>query len=235
MPSTTKDEFEAVYAVPLHCEGCVDSVKKVLTSLEGISKLDIDLKSQKVTVFGSTAPSKIIDSIQTIGKDAIIRGAGTSNSAAVCILESFDNNDKLMPVKGLARIVSINPDEILVDLTMNGVEKGKYYPSFRESGNIWKGALSTGKSIYDFGSVEAIEKEGNLFKCQEFLKVPMNLNNLIGRSLVISNEKDKVSSESLCGVIARSAGVWENDKYVCSCTGKTIWQERTDAVQKGIK
>ena len=33
----------------------------------------------------------------------------------------------------------------------------------------------------------------------------------------------------LAGVIARSAGAWTNDKTVCSCSGKTQWQEAAAA------
>jgi len=36
------------------------------------------------------------------------------------------------------------------------------------------------------------------------------------------------------GVVARSAGVWENEKVVCGCSGKTVWEERGDAVKRGM-
>lgn len=36
------------------------------------------------------------------------------------------------------------------------------------------------------------------------------------------------------GVVARSAGAWENSKVVCSCSGKTVWEEREEMVSKGI-
>jgi copper chaperone for superoxide dismutase len=39
---------------------------------------------------------------------------------------------------------------------------------------------------------------------------------------------------TLVGVIARSAGVWDNDKMVCSCSGKNVWQERQEQVVKGM-
>ncbi|KAH3677972.1 hypothetical protein OGATHE_000627 [Ogataea polymorpha] len=220
MPTAVENEFE--------------SVTEALKPVHGISKLDVDLEAQKITVKGHAAPSKIIEAIQKTGKDAIIRGTGKPNSAAVAILESFDEADKQAPVKGLARMVATSPDEMYVDLTLSGVKKGTYYPSIRESGNIFKGALTTGKSIYDFPPIEAKTRDGELYKCQEFVKVPLGISGLIGRSLVVSHEPKNVFWESLCGVIARSAGAWENDKYVCSCTGKTIWQERVDAVGRGI-
>ena len=39
---------------------------------------------------------------------------------------------------------------------------------------------------------------------------------------------------AVIGVVARSAGVWENSKVVCACSGKTVWEEREEMVSKGI-
>ncbi|CRK29998.1 hypothetical protein BN1708_005123 [Verticillium longisporum] len=44
----------------------------------------------------------------------------------------------------------------------------------------------------------------------------------------------KNDADTLVGVVARSAGMWDNDKTVCSCTGKTLWEERQDEVKKGM-
>ncbi|QPG77389.1 hypothetical protein FOA43_004802 [Brettanomyces nanus] len=251
MPSTEIEPFETVYNVPLSCDSCVESVTKAVEGLGNIRSVKCDIPNKRVTVIGSSAPSQIVEAIQSTGRDAIIRGTGKPNSAAVSILESFDPHDKPAPVKGLARFVSINPTDVLIDLTMSGVEKGTYYPSIRSSGNLSEGALSCGELIKQLPSITADEaektdcgscscKEGTCeknsitYKSHEFVKVPLNISDLIGRSLVISKEPKKVFIDSLCGVIARSAGAWENDKYVCSCTGKTVWQERVDATKRGI-
>jgi len=29
-----------------------------------------------------------------------------------------------------------------------------------------------------------------------------------------------------CGIIARSSGLFENDKKICACDGVTLWEER---------
>ena len=60
---------------------------------------------------------------------------------------------------------------------------------------------------------------------------------MIGRSIVVSRKTeqfDKEDPDTLVGVIARSAGVWDNDKTVCSCSGKTVWEERTEQTSKGM-
>lgn len=44
---------------------------------------------------------------------------------------------------------------------------------------------------------------------------------LIGRGVCVSN-----GSEKACGVIARSAGIFQNYKRICLCSGKVLWNER---------
>lgn len=243
------NSFEIVLQVPLECQSCVESISTALKALPGISKYDINLNSNLVTTEGSIPPSTIVKAIQATGRDAIVRGTGKPNSAAVCILESFDEKDLQNPVKGLARIVSVGPGDVFIDLTVNGLPKGVYYPSIRSSGNLSAGALSTGSLFYDLNEINVetpsdesttinaigASKELKSYSGQEFLHADLDVNNLIGRSIILSRLKDKVSPDSLCGVIARSAGIWENDKQVCSCSGKTVWQERSDAILKGIK
>lgn len=247
---TVNNEFEMLFAVPLECQSCVYSVSNALSSVKGVTKFDVDLQNNLVTTVGSVAPSQIVKTIQTTGKDAIIRGTGKPNSAAVCILESFNKDDIANPVKGLARIVSVAENDVVVDLTVNGLGAGTYYPSIRSSGNLSQGALSTGKLFYDLGLISVTEplsqetvinSDGahqepihDLYAGQSFLQAKLKVSDLIGRSIVLSRLQDSITDDSICGVIARSAGVWENDKQVCSCSGKTVWQERGDAKKRGV-
>lgn len=244
--------FDIVFAVPMECQSCVESITKALQPLQGLNSFDINLKDKIVTTNGSLPPSQIVRAIQSTGKDAIIRGTGQPNSAAVCILESFDPKDSHQPVKGLARIVSVGDNDLFIDLSVNGLPKGTYYPSIRESGNLSKGALSTGGLFYQLAPVEVTTKSSpstvipslgasdeasnanNSYAGQSFLHANLNINELIGRSVILSRLKEETASDSLCGVIARSAGIWENNKEVCSCSGKSVWQERADVLSKGL-
>lgn len=134
-------------------------------------------------------------------------------------------------------MVASNEESLLVDITLDGLEKGTYYPSFRTSGDISQGAESTGASIFDFQPVTVaspLNDGSNLFSGQSFQSAPLKVVDLIGRGFVI-NKGNKIHKDSLAGVVARSAGVWENDKQVCSCSGKTIWQERSDAHNHGLQ
>lgn len=235
--STMSQVFETVYNVPLTCQSCVDSVSKELLKNEGITNVKCDLATQTVSVEGSTPPSQIIESIQNTGRDAIVRGTGKPNSAVVCILEDFTkevsdlSGQQDRDVYGLARLISTKVDEMFVDLTLTGMKpNGEYYASIRSSGDLSRGPLSTGKSIFTLPKVSCDETG----KCQQYVSVPFGIDSLIGRAVTVSPNSTKVFMDSMTGVIARSAGAWENDKYVCSCTGKNIWQEREKAKDRGI-
>lgn len=81
------------------CEGCVKSISNSLHSLEGshlpkpaqthlhqadlatgINKVEANLKDQLVFIEGTAPPSSIVTAIESTGRDAILRGSGTTNS-----------------------------------------------------------------------------------------------------------------------------------------------------------
>ncbi|KAB8215223.1 superoxide dismutase [Aspergillus novoparasiticus] len=244
------EPFQTTFAVPMTCEGCVKDISSTLNKLDGINKVDASLKDQLVFIEGTAPPSSIVSAIQATGRDAILRGSGTSNSSAVCILETHANS---VPnkIRGLARMVQVSSNMTLVDLTINGLAPGKYWATVREAGDISQGAASTG-GIWEalkatvlgsetakeprgvFGTVDVDEKgRGNVF-----LDRPLAVWEMIGRSMVVSKSKEgpfrKEDPNTLVGVIARSAGVWDNDKMVCSCSGKNVWQERQEQVSQGM-
>ncbi|ODQ64762.1 superoxide dismutase 1 copper chaperone [Nadsonia fulvescens var. elongata DSM 6958] len=229
------DAFTSTYSIPLECDKCCESVKKAINTVSGVTQVNCDLAKQFVSVTGFAAPSQIVKSVQAIGKDAIVRGTGEPNSAAVCIFESFDPKDRNSPVKGLARIVAVSPTQTLFDITLNGLPKGTYYPTIRQSGNTYKGGETMGSLYADLGIVEVNEPTSSgLYSGQSFLKKELQITDIIGRGIAVSSRPNELDSSSVVGVLARSAGVWENDKSVCSCSGKTLWQERQDAIEKGV-
>lgn len=221
----------------MHCQGCANSVKSAVQTLSGFKSISIDLSSEQVSITGSTAPSQIVKTIRAIGKDAIVRGAGGLNSAAVAILESHDPSQILdgttaSAVMGLTRIVSVSESKTLFDITLSTIPAGKYYADIRTSGNISEGALSTGSVLCSLGEIE-VEKDGDSTSGQSFVTRNLKISEIIGRSITVSRS-EHADKSSLVGVIARSAGIWQNDKTVCSCSGKTVWQERQDAIKRGV-
>ncbi|KAL1967053.1 hypothetical protein VTN77DRAFT_3577 [Rasamsonia byssochlamydoides] len=241
------EPFQTTFAVPMTCEDCVKDISESIYKLKGINKVEARLKDQLVLVEGTAAPSSIVAAIQGTGRDAILRGSGTSNSAAVCILET---HSETVPnkIRGLARMVQVSSNMTLVDLTINGLSPGRYWATVRETGDISEGASSTG-GIWEalktkvlgreeprgvFGTVD-VDKKG---KGNVFLDQPVAVWEMIGRSMVVSKNKEgpfrKDDPDTIVGVIARSAGVWDNEKMVCSCSGKNVWEERKEQVSKGM-
>lgn len=233
------DSFQCVYAVPMECKSCVDSVSSALNKMQGVSHYDIDLSTQLVAITGCIAPSTIVKAMQSIGKDAIIRGSGANDqSAAVAILETATFTESTKNVKGLARMVAVGPNKLIIDLTISGISQpGIYYPSIRSTGNITFQGLLRSKPFKQLDPISVSSNSDGVQQGQAFLKVDgLSIPEIIGRGFAVSKEKTcfKDDDRSLVGVIARSAGVWLNDKEVCSCTGKNIWQERKDALKHGV-
>lgn len=167
--------------------------------------------------------------------------------AAVCILETHSESvpDK---VRGLTRMVQVSPNLTLFDLTIRGLPAGRYQATVREAGDISRGAESTGgiwETLKDtlgigratrgqLGTVD-VGKDGT---GSVFIDKPVAIWEIIGRSMVVSNKPEGTfrmeDADTLVGVIARSAGVWDNDKTVCSCSGKNVWEERKEQLGKGM-
>jgi len=261
----------------MHCDGCAKSVSDALFKLPGITKVEPNVKDQLVAIEGTAPPSAIVEAIQETGKDAILRGSGSSNGAAVSILETFHDDGTQGPssvrvpssilggdaipnrmVRGLARMVQVNDTTTLVDLTIHGIAPGLYRATIREYGDLKDGAESTGpvwsglstalteetKKLVPRGNLGTVEIGPN-GRGSVFLSHPFQIWEAIGHALAVSplgqgNGGDdglgvlKNDKDTVVGVIARSAGMWDNDKTVCSCTGKTLWEERKDETAKGM-
>ena len=53
----------------------------------------------------------------------------------------------------------------------------------------------------------------------------VKLSDIIGRSLVVTDGVNR-NERLVCGIIARSSGLFENPKTICACDGVSIWDER---------
>ena len=156
-------------------------------------------------------------------------------------------------VRGLARLVQVSPTVTLVDLALQGLAAGRYRATIREFGDIKHGAASTGRVWSRAGHGNAKNGGHSLpsgllghvevgvdGRGSGFLDKDFQIWEVIGRALLVSPDEGSLDTimgndnDTVVGVIARSAGMWDNDKTVCSCTGKTLWEERKDEVAKGM-
>ena len=232
------------------CDSCISSVRSALLSLPGIQSTNFSLSNKLVTTTGTTAPSAIVSAIQSTGRTAILRGSGTGdNTAAVCILETPANvplkKGDISSVRGLVRLIELDQRITMVDLTVSGLEEGLYQASFRQSGDVSGGVGSVGGIFRGFEG----EREGDIGEVRvdkdgrgEMVgEVDWRVWEVVGRGLVVekvgqggNGEGAQPANDSVLGVVARSAGVWENEKVVCGCSGKTVWEEREEMVGKGM-
>lgn len=238
--------FETLFAVPMHCDSCVKDISNSLHKLDGITKVEGNLKDQLVSIVGTAAPSAIVSAIKATGRDAILRGSGGTDSAAVCILETHSPNVS-NKVRGLARMVQVSDALTLVDLAIRGLAPGMYRVTVRRTGDISQGVVTAG-TIWNDTNQNSLQPKGEFGivsvgsdgACSVFFDKHIQIWEMIGRSMVVTRQEEQEGwlrendENTLVGVIARSAGVWDNDKTVCSCSGKTIWEERMDEVEKGM-
>ncbi|KAL9597351.1 MAG: hypothetical protein Q9219_005217 [cf. Caloplaca sp. 3 TL-2023] len=242
--------YEATFSVPLECDSCVSDIKSALSKIGGVSSTSFSIPSRLVTITSTSPPSTLISTIQSTGRDAILRGSGKPNSAAVCILEVPPSSSVTTttstalskydsPVRGLARLIQLSDQLTLLDLTLSSLPKGRYIVSVRKTGDISQGSASLGpvyegedasrKREGELGVIDVDDKgRGNLIG-----EVGWRVWELVGRGMCVERTEGSGGDE-VVGVIARSAGVWENEKVVCGCSGKTVWEEREEMVGKGM-
>lgn len=80
-----------------------------------------------------------------------------------------------------------------------------------------------GKQYGDLGDIVAKSNGRSTFRLEnKIVKLP----ELIGRSLVISKTQRDDEKRISCGIIARSAGLFQNTKTICACSGASIWDEK---------
>ncbi|KAI8822502.1 superoxide dismutase [Fimicolochytrium jonesii] len=212
-PALLKVPLKTEFAVDLHCGSCEETVKKASVIIESV-----------------TPPSLLFNALRSTGLGTVLKGQTSATGAqhigaAVCIFECFTgakgwaqhNN------KGLARMVQLDNDTCLFDVTVDGMPPGEHSVSIHECGDISGGCESTGKALKQLGRVIVdAQGRGDLVLEERDVKVW----DVIGRSIVIDKlNRGRASGEATCGIIARSAGVFENPKTVCSCDGKTLWEE----------
>jgi copper chaperone for superoxide dismutase len=204
--------------VTMECQDCVDSVSNVLSTIPGVHNFRVSLENQSVFVDGTAAPSKITTALRDTGRAAILRGSGESGDglgAAVCILDYNRSDSPRQDVRGLARIVQLpsNPPRTFVEVTMASYPTGMYDIIVHETGNLTNGVASAGKPLRVLGKIQVDDKGWGQWSGE------------VDGLEVWQVAGHAISVDKVAGVVARSAGVWENVKKVCACSGRTIWEE----------
>uniref|UniRef100_A0ACD5V3T0 Uncharacterized protein n=1 Tax=Avena sativa TaxID=4498 RepID=A0ACD5V3T0_AVESA len=225
---TELPDLTTEFMVDMKCEGCVTAVKNRLQTLEGIKNLEVDLNNQVVRVLGSLPVKTMLDALHQTGRDARLIGQGNPDDFLVSAAVAEFKGPVIF---GVVRLAQVNMELARVEATFSGLSPGKYGWSINEFGDLTRGAESTGKvynppdylsdkPLGDLGTLEARENgEAQFSGPKEKLRVV----DLIGRSIALYATEDR-SDPGIAAVVARSAGVGENYKKLCTCDGVTIWE-----------
>eukprot|EP00250_Pteridium_aquilinum_P011806 c20316_g1_i1 orf=56-1054(+) len=219
------------FMVDMKCEGCVSSVRKRLEPLDGVRKVDIDLPNQVVRVQGTASLKALNEALEQTGRKARLIGQGASdyvhNAATVAEFKGPD-------IFGVVRIVQVSMELARIEANFSGLSEGYHGWSINNYGDLTRGAASTG-GIYNPSSVNGTthsEPVGDLGVLEvdatgkaEYsgFKPMLKVSDLPGRALVLYGSEDKSEPGIAAAVIARSAGVGENYKKLCTCDGTVIW------------
>ncbi|XP_063699370.1 copper chaperone for superoxide dismutase [Culicoides brevitarsis] len=211
---TTKIEF----AVQLNGSNADEEIK---SALKDVGTVEINKNLGSVIIETSSTPwSEIQSKIEATGRRAVLTGFG--GQSCVSIIDTGKSS-----LKGVVRICNVSESSgSVIDGVVDGLQANrKYRFNIHECGDLSEGCQSVG-GVFKPSQIEEkiVEADANGRLSFRILDKNLNVPDLIGRSVVIS-EKD--SDERLgCGIIARSAGIFQNSKKICACDGVTIWSER---------
>ncbi|KAL5215397.1 hypothetical protein ABZP36_006798 [Zizania latifolia] len=226
---TALPELMTEFMVDMKCEGCVTAVKNKLKTLEGIKNIEVDLNNQVVRVLGSLPVRTMLDALHQTGRDARLIGQGNPNDFLVSAAVAEFKGPVIF---GVVRLAQVNMELARVEAIFSGLSPGKHGWSINEFGDLTRGAESTGKvynpsdylstkPLGDLGTLEAGENGETQFSAS---KEKLKIVDLIGRSIALYATEDRSDPGIAAAVIARSAGVGENYKKLCTCDGVTIWE-----------
>ncbi|XP_028762786.1 copper chaperone for superoxide dismutase, chloroplastic/cytosolic [Neltuma alba] len=218
------------YMVDMKCEGCVNAVKNKLQSVNGVKNVEVDLSNQVVRILGSTPVKTMTEALEQTGRRARLIGQGVPEDFLISAAVSEFKGPNIF---GVVRLAQVNMELARIEASFSGLSPGKHGWSINEFGDLTRGAASTGRvfnptneeinkqPLGDLGTLDANEKgEAHFSGVKEKLRVA----DLIGRSVVIYATEGKTDSGIDAAVVARSAGVGENYKKLCTCDGTTIWE-----------
>lgn len=151
----------------------------------------------------------------------------------------------------------------MVDGVIDGLTPGSHGFHIHECGDISRGCESLGnhynprntrhgspendineRHAGDLGNIQADPNGRATFR---FIDKVLSVSEIIGRSVVVTEKPDDFGSgtnehslidgnsgERLAwGIIARSAGIFQNFKKICACDGVSLWDERDKPLAGG--
>ncbi|XP_075693546.1 copper chaperone for superoxide dismutase isoform X2 [Rhinoderma darwinii] len=234
------------------CEKCVHAVERSLQGVKGVQNVNVKLASETVVVETILPALEVQKLLESTGRRTVLKGMGSVRSqnlgTAVAMMSGVGS------VQGVVRFLQVSENICIIDGIVDELSPGLHGIHIHEFGDLSVGCESCGGHYNPEGNTHGSPGQadshvgdlGNILACDDGRATFRIENNrvkvwdIIGRSLVVDEGEDdfgygthhlsKVTGNSgkglACGIIARSAGLFENAKQICSCDGITIWEER---------
>ncbi|XP_033507654.1 copper chaperone for superoxide dismutase [Epinephelus lanceolatus] len=243
----TKLEF----AVQMTCESCAVKVRAALEGQPGVQSVSIDVGKEEVLVESTLTTAEVQALIESTGRRAVLKGIGGSEQDLGTAVAMLAGEGK---IQGVVRFLQLSEERCLIDGTIDGLEPGLHGLHVHALGDLTRDCLSCGEHYNPFGrqhggpgdSERHVGDLGNIMAGPDgrasFRQEDGQLKvwDVIGRSLVVDAGEDDLGRGShplskltgncgerlACGIIARSAGLFQNPKQICACDGVTLWEER---------
>lgn len=216
-------------------EGCPHKAKKALDGKDGIQSVSIESGSNSLVVQSNLSSTQVNSIIETSGQRGVLMGygglTGKPNLGAAVALMDVGLDSRL---KGVVRFVQVDDSTCVVDGTLDGLLPGKYGVYLHEFGDISAGCNSCGdilgkslnKPVGEIGEITSTAGRAEFRVTNNNFKVW----DIIGRSCVLHDQTQSTDNRLLCGIVARSAGLFQNTKRICACDGVPVWDERDKPV-----
>ncbi|CAB3242587.1 unnamed protein product [Arctia plantaginis] len=189
----------------------------------------------------------------TSGKRAVLQGFGETQSAVCMISNQICCPSKVM---GVIRFQQTAEGPMVADGSIDGLACGVHGLHVHDVGDLSQGCESIGdhynprgsphggpedpedhRHAGDLGNIVADETGRATFRIVDNV---LKVWDIIGRSVAVTEQRDdlgqgssptsKIDGDSgkpiACGIIARSAGIFQNPKRICACDGVVVWDER---------
>ncbi|GJP56928.1 hypothetical protein CLOM_g15981 [Closterium sp. NIES-68] len=241
LPDLMLPDLMTEFMVDMKCENCVKNVRQKMEPVEGVKSVDISLDSQVVRVLGSATLAELEEALKKTGRKARLIGQGDpSQLALTAAVAEF----KGPVIHGVVRFAQVSMEEVRVEAQFDGLSPSTSHAwAVNEFGDLTRGADSTGRcypgeapSTTDgpAGDLGVLETDGKGHASYAAPSSRLKVWDLIGRAVAVYDGADRGSSKGLAAaVIARSAGVGQNYKSLCSCDGTIIWEATpSDYVQQ---
>lgn len=200
-----------------------DKIRDVVHKLSGANEIRVDPDSQSLTVRLSHESVVGINELQdgiesSTGIKTVLKGLGTG-AAAVTELKGGDG------IVGVVRLVQVSDGSCFLDGAVSGLPDRRLSINVHQFGDLTDSTFETiGPPVVSLvAGLECKTPGYSSFRKQ----VPdCDLMSCIGRTLAVSDSTAVLAA----GIVARASSVGHNlTKKVCDCSGKSLWEERTES------